>query len=176
MIKYLLFIFYTIGGICNPLKNRALPKTNREFCLYTSNSMLKMFNPFYINSQNETVYFDNVEEYAKFVGPTWSGVGICGENTIVNNVGEYFTVFKSDKLDKRSEKESDQKDKEDEKANKFGKEEESIFKSNDLKDYKKYYKDLIDGLIFNRTNVVSLTSENPALNPYHPLLIHAKKI
>jgi hypothetical protein len=96
-----------------------------------------MFNPFYINSQNETVYFDNVEEYAKFVGPTWSGVGICGENTIVNNVGEYFTVFKSDKLDKRSEKESDQKDKEDEKANKFGKEEESIFKSNDLKDYKK---------------------------------------
>lgn len=53
MIKYLLFIIYTIGGICNPLKNIALPKTNREFCLYTSNSILKMFNPFYINNKTK---------------------------------------------------------------------------------------------------------------------------
>ncbi|ORX61121.1 hypothetical protein BCR36DRAFT_273234 [Piromyces finnis] len=47
---------------------------------------------------------------------------------------------------------------------------EDIFRHRTLEEY---YKNL-DKLIKDRTNSVSLTSKNPAYNPYHPLLIHAE--
>ncbi|OUM58767.1 hypothetical protein PIROE2DRAFT_15871, partial [Piromyces sp. E2] len=172
-------------------KSNSIPgkiKRNRvyiKFCLYTSNSMIKMVNPFYINSQNETIYFDNIEEYAKYIGPDWTGVGICGEDKVVNNIGEYFTVMKSDKLDKRSNSENDNKksdsnadndSNENNKKNLVDKSEENIYRHRTLEEYKEYYKKLLDALIDNRTDSVSLTSRNPAYNPYHPLLVHADNI
>ncbi|ORX42377.1 hypothetical protein BCR36DRAFT_416126 [Piromyces finnis] len=103
-------------------------------------------------------------------------------------MGEYFTVVKSDKLNKRSDDnetklDSDNNndiksdsttanDKVDEKL--IDKENEGIFRHRTLEEYKEYYKNLLDKLIKDRTNSVSLTSKNPAYNPYHPLLIHAE--
>jgi hypothetical protein len=52
-----------------------------------------MVNPFYINSQNNIIYFENIEEYAKYIGLDWAGIGLWGDYTIVNNLDEYYTVI-----------------------------------------------------------------------------------
>ncbi|KAG4081440.1 hypothetical protein H8356DRAFT_971970, partial [Neocallimastix lanati (nom. inval.)] len=120
----LLFVINVISIICSPLTNIEIqtPTTTREFCLYTTNKVVRMVNPFYINSQNKTIYFESIEEYAKYVGPTWFGVGFCDSNKLVNNVGEYYTVTKKVDVSKRDESkkqnQSDGKDNvEDEKLN-----------------------------------------------------------
>ena len=52
---------------------------NLEFCLYTKkkkkkkkkkkNSVIKTINPFYVDlDSNETIYSNNIEEYAKYSG------------------------------------------------------------------------------------------------------------
>ncbi|ORX42640.1 hypothetical protein BCR36DRAFT_362129 [Piromyces finnis] len=153
MLKYLFFIINILSVICNTLNNVKLPDTDREFCIYTKNNVYKMVNPFYINSQNETVYFDNIENYAKYIGPEWVGVGVCGEDKIVNNMGEYFTVFKSDKLDKRSD---DNETKLDSDNN----------NNDDIKSDSTTANDKVDEKLIDK--------ENEAYNPYHPLLIHAE--
>ncbi|ORX49024.1 hypothetical protein BCR36DRAFT_251888, partial [Piromyces finnis] len=68
--------------------NSSLAK--REFCLYGYEGITRVVDPYYTDSNNETVYYETIEEYAKFAGPTWFGVSMCGNNTVVNNVGRYF--------------------------------------------------------------------------------------
>ncbi|KAG4081735.1 hypothetical protein H8356DRAFT_971023, partial [Neocallimastix lanati (nom. inval.)] len=74
-----------------------------EFCIYTSNSMTKIIDPYYMDSDssNNKIYFDNIEEYARYIGPNWFGVSYCGNNTIVNNVGEYFKVVENKNYDEQ---------------------------------------------------------------------------
>jgi len=68
--------------------NSSLAK--KEFCLYGYEGITRVVDPYYTDSNNETVYYETIEEYAKFAGPTWFGVSMCGNNTVVNNVGRYF--------------------------------------------------------------------------------------
>ena len=65
--------------------NSSLAK--REFCLYGYEGITRVVDPYYTDSNNETVYYETIE---KFAGPTWFGVSMCGNNTVVNNVGRYF--------------------------------------------------------------------------------------
>ncbi|KAG4092765.1 hypothetical protein H8356DRAFT_1404538 [Neocallimastix lanati (nom. inval.)] len=53
------------------------------------------------DSSNNKIYFDNIEEYARYIGPNWFGVSYCGNNTIVNNVGEYFKVLENKNYDEQ---------------------------------------------------------------------------
>jgi len=62
----------------------------REFCLYGYEVITRVVDPYYTDSNNETVYYETIEEYAKFAGPTWFSVSMCGNNAVVNNDGRYF--------------------------------------------------------------------------------------
>ncbi|KAG4085473.1 hypothetical protein H8356DRAFT_151331 [Neocallimastix lanati (nom. inval.)] len=55
-----------------------------------------------MNANNETLYFDTIEEYSKYIGPAWFGVSYCDNSTVVNNVGRYFTYVGDDKNKKPS--------------------------------------------------------------------------
>ena len=41
--------------------------------MHNYDGITKIVNPFYMNANNETVYFDTIEEYSKYIGPTWFG-------------------------------------------------------------------------------------------------------
>jgi len=187
----LLFVINVISIICSPLTNIEIqtPTTTREFCLYTTNKVVRMVNPFYINSQNKTIYFESIEEYAKYVGPTWFGVGFCDSNKLVNNVGEYYTVTKKVDVSKRDESkkqnQSDGKDNvEDEKLNdkpnddavddELDVKDDDIYKVRTLEEYKERYAKIIEKKAIKMKNI-SLTSSNPAYNPYHQSLINFNK-
>jgi hypothetical protein len=94
---YILFIFLTYFA------NRILAKTdNKKFCLHNYDGITKVVNPIYMNANNETLYFDTIEEYSKYIGPAWFGVSYCDNSTVVNNVGRYFTYVGDDKNKKPS--------------------------------------------------------------------------
>ena len=162
--------------------------TNKEFCIYTKNSMIKILDPYYIDSSNNTIYFDNIEDYARYIGPDWFGVSYCGNNTVVNNVGSYFKVSEN-KKGKRENKTSKNKEanndihdtpesnKNVKDANNEENEEElSIYRARTKEEYKEEIKKLYEKFIGNGMKSLSLTSKNPAYNPYHPALIKIKDI
>ncbi|ORX98451.1 hypothetical protein LY90DRAFT_519983 [Neocallimastix californiae] len=151
---------------------------NREFCIYTDNSMMKMIDPYYIDSSNNKVYFDNIEDYARYIGPNWFGVSFCGNNTVVNNIGEYFKVVENPNYKKRDTVDDDDKKNEDKKddENIYDEIDLSIYKSRSLNDYRKEYKKAYDNFIKRGLKSVALVSENPAYNPYHHALIKIEGI
>ena len=84
-------------------KNDTIKKP-KEFCLYNSEGMIKLYDPIYRNKEGKLVHAETIEEYAKILGPTWYGVSFCNNNTLVNSLGLYFDRTKSkSKLNKRSE-------------------------------------------------------------------------
>jgi len=144
---------------------------NKEFCLYTKNSVIKTINPFYVDlNSDETIYFNTIEEYAKYLGPDWAGVSICGDDTLVNYIGEYFKIVENKNFNKRKRKDEDT-------TNEFPDvTDEDINKSRTVEEYKEKYKKLYDDLIKKGIKNVALTSENPAYNPYHRDSIKVKNI
>jgi len=85
ILKYLLFIINITCSISKVVsnektevsrlhKNETLSNfylefktfTNKEFCIYIKNSMIKIFDPYYVDSSNNTVYFDNIEDYVRY--------------------------------------------------------------------------------------------------------------
>ncbi|ORX41565.1 hypothetical protein BCR36DRAFT_218421, partial [Piromyces finnis] len=124
----------------------------KEFCLHNYNGITKIVDPFYINSKNETIYFDTIEEYSKYIGPTWFGVAYCGNNTIVNNVGRYFKYIGDDVNPSTDITPTEISDKSDEA------ETEGVFEEDDINLYDK----LMDPE--KPLKCVPLNSVNPAYN------------
>ena len=150
LLTFILFIRIT-------LTNKA-----KEFCLYNSEGVIKIYDPIYIDDKGNTVYAETIEEYAKFLGPTWYGVSFCGNNTIVNSMGLYFDISKS-KIQKREVENTSEE-----------KEEKNFFRGNNTlldSDYKKLSEDYInsiyDKLQNSKKRCIPLTSINPGFNPYH---------
>jgi len=151
----------------------------KEFCLYTNNNMIKVVNPSFTDSNNSTVYFNSIEEYAKFIGPTWYGVGYCGNDTIVNNVGIYYKVQVIDKSESHKNKKNDNtKGKRD---NENESQESTLPKDKvndqgvpDLDTLKKQFESMYKDVISDGLQCIPLSSINPAYNPYHPALINIK--
>ncbi|ORX34337.1 hypothetical protein BCR36DRAFT_417231 [Piromyces finnis] len=148
--------------------NNIFAKTDKkEFCLNNYNGITKIVDPFYINSKNKTIYFDTIEKYSKYIGPTWFGVAYCGYNTIVNNVGHYFKYIGDDvnqSIDTISTEISDRSDEA---------KTEGVFEEDDM-----YNNDENEVFIVNKLidpekplKCVPLNSVNPAYSPYHPLMI-----
>ncbi|KAL6628889.1 hypothetical protein LY90DRAFT_641706 [Neocallimastix californiae] len=169
--------------------------TNIEFCLYTNNNVIKMTNPYHVDSNNNTVYFNTIEDYAKFIGLDWFGVSYCGNNTLVNNIGKYYTVIKNKSYNKRESKENksvdvnDKKEKEvednennDKYKYKDDKEEvkdentDDIYRSRKIEELKQQYKEIYDDLMKNGIKNITLNSNNPAYNSYHPSLIRVEQL
>ncbi|KAL6590077.1 hypothetical protein U3516DRAFT_858057 [Neocallimastix sp. 'constans'] len=169
--------------------------TNIEFCLYTNNNVIKMTNPYYVDSNNNTVYFNTIEDYAKFIGPDWFGVSYCGNNTLVNNIGKYYTVIKNKSYNKRESKENksvdvnNKKEKEvvdnennDKHKYKDDKEEvkdentDDVYRNRKIEELKQQYKEIYDDLMKNGIKNIALNSNNPAYNPYHPSLIRVEQL
>ncbi|ORX64965.1 hypothetical protein BCR32DRAFT_284777 [Anaeromyces robustus] len=170
-------------------KNDIHSDSHLETTNVTKNSMIKIFDPYYVDSCNNTIYFDNIEDYARYIGPDWFGVGYCGNNTVVNNVGSYFKVSENKKSKREkveikniNQKEYDIYENEDDKNenmedNTYDDEDElSIYRARTKEDYKKEIKKLYENFIENGMKSISLTSKNPAYNPYHPALIKIKDI
>ncbi|ORX82692.1 hypothetical protein BCR32DRAFT_309086 [Anaeromyces robustus] len=158
----------------------------REFCLYSNGRVTKVINPSYTNSNNNTVYFNSIEEYSKYIGPTWFGVGYCGNETIVNNVGIYYKIQLNDKHDEPKDHDADAdadadadknvKDKRDSKNKN-----QNIIAPEDKVDnnkvpthdeFKEKFKQLYDEAIKDGLKCIPLSSINPGYNPYHPALIN----
>jgi len=115
---------------------------NKEFCLYTKNSVIKTINPFYIDlTSDETIYFNTTEEYAKYLGPDWAGVSICGDETLVNYSGEYFKIVENKNFNKRKRKDEDTTNELPDVTD------EDINKSRKVEEYREKYKKLYDDLI-----------------------------
>ncbi|KAG4104866.1 hypothetical protein H8356DRAFT_1638435 [Neocallimastix lanati (nom. inval.)] len=150
LLTFILFIKIT-------LTNKA-----KEFCPYNSEGVIKIYDPIYIDDKGNTVYAKTIEEYAKFLGPTWYGVSFCGNNTIVNSMGLYFDISKS-KIQKREVENISEE-----------KEEKNFFRGNNTlldSDFKKLSEDYInsiyDKLQNSKKRCIPLTSINPGFNPYH---------
>ncbi|KAG4093689.1 hypothetical protein H8356DRAFT_1402663 [Neocallimastix lanati (nom. inval.)] len=145
--------------------------TNIEFCLYTNNNVIKMTNPYYVDSNNNT-----------FIGPDWFGVSYCGNNTLVNNIGKYYTVIKNKSYNKRESKENKsvdvnnkkEKEVEDNENNdkhkyKDDKEEvkdentDDVYRSRKIEELKQQYKEIYDDLMKNGIKNIALNSNNPAV-------------
>ncbi|KAG4081764.1 hypothetical protein H8356DRAFT_1438372 [Neocallimastix lanati (nom. inval.)] len=154
-----------------------------------------MTNPYYVDSNNNTVYFNTIEDYAKFIGPDWFGVSYCGNNTLVNNIGKYYTVIKNKSYNKRESKENKsvdvnnkkEKEVEDNENNdkhkyKDDKEEvkdentDDVYRSRKIEELKQQYKEIYDDLMKNGIKNIALNSNNPAYNPYHPSLIRVEQL
>jgi len=150
---------------------------SKEFCVYTSSGMIKMIDPYYTDSSNNIIYFDNIEDYARYIGPNWFGVSYCGNNTLVNNVGEYYKIVENDKHGKRDTEERHDNEREnEEEINNIGKQDSedeiSIFKSRTIEEYKEKIKAVYEDFIKNGLKSIPLASQhNPAYNPYHHALI-----
>jgi len=122
------------------------------------------------------------------IGPDWFGVSYFGNNTVVNNVRSYFKVSEN-KKGKRENKTSKNIDVNNDipdslKSNKNAKdanneeneEELSIYRAPYKEEYKKEIKKLYENFIGKGMKSLSLTSKNPAYNPYQPALIKIKDI
>ncbi|ORY21551.1 hypothetical protein LY90DRAFT_516043 [Neocallimastix californiae] len=48
-----------------------LTNKTKEFCLYNSEGVIKVYDPIYIDDKGNTVYAKTIEEHVKFFGPTW---------------------------------------------------------------------------------------------------------
>jgi len=100
LLKFMLIGISISLGYGNSIYNNSTE--NLEFCLYTKNSVIKTINPFYVDlDSDKTIYFNNIEEYTKYLGPNWAGVSYCGNNTLVNYVGEYYKIVENKNFNKR---------------------------------------------------------------------------
>eukprot|EP00833_Pecoramyces_ruminatium_P015059 jgi/Orpsp1_1/1189091/evm.model.d7180000069441.1 len=171
-------------------------KKDIEFCLYNYDGLTKIVNPSYTDSNNNTVYFDNIEEYAKFIGPTWFGVSHCGNNTLVNNIGVYYKVIeKKDKIEEGETVNENELNKRGESTDTKStttttkKSIETNIKENitkpvesnlqnvpSVEEYKKLFKEKYENIKKNGLKCIALNSINPGYNPYHPALINFKAI
>ncbi|KAG4082269.1 hypothetical protein H8356DRAFT_1299853 [Neocallimastix lanati (nom. inval.)] len=138
-------------------------KESKEFCLYNSEGVIKIYDPIYRNNKGKLVHAETIEEYAKVLGPTWYGVSFCNNNTLVNSLGMYFDISNS-KLHKRSEEETPVND-------------DNIFRGeNPLleSDYEtittKYIDNIYEELKNSEKKCMPLTSVSPGFNPYHKSL------
>jgi len=120
--------------------------TNKEFCIYTESSMVRMINLYYVDFSNNTIYFENIEDYARYIGPDWFGVSYCGNNTVVNNIGNYFKVTENKKIDKREDKKDNEKYKESDATDDAYDDDDnlSIYRCRTLEEYKEEYKKLYE--------------------------------
>ncbi|ORX96173.1 hypothetical protein LY90DRAFT_643553 [Neocallimastix californiae] len=171
---FIVLILNTISSFSNPIENSDI--SIKEFCLYTKSGMIKVTNPFYINKSNETIYFENIEEYAKYIGPTWFGVANCGNNTLVNYIGEYYKISENPEKANKKREEANKKNNEENYNNIGSNEDENVYKILTLDEYRNEYKRIYEKLMKNGLKSISLTSENPAYNPYHPSLIRVKNV
>ncbi|OUM58747.1 hypothetical protein PIROE2DRAFT_15900 [Piromyces sp. E2] len=62
-------------------------RESRVFCHYNHQGISKVYDPTYFDKKGNVVYAKTIEEYAKVLGPTWFGVSWCGNNTMVNSIG-----------------------------------------------------------------------------------------
>jgi len=119
--------------------------------------MTKIYNPYYIDvTSNDKMYFDSIEDYARYIGPNWYSVSFWGNNTVVNNVGEYFKVVENENY-----KEQNILKKRDE--NLYEKEEDikiSIYKCDDFDECKENFKKVYDDFIENGFKSIPLISKN----------------
>jgi len=61
-----------------------------------------MINTYYVDFSNNTIDFDYIKNYARYIGPDWFGVSYCGNNTVVNDIGNYFKVTENKKIVKKN--------------------------------------------------------------------------
>ena len=120
----------------------------KEFCLYGYEGITKVVDPYYINSNNETVYFESIEEYSNFAGPIWFDVSFCGNNTVVNNVGQYFEYNKSNKKRSSSTQSKIKTFKNFVKRDNN----DNIYNLSTEEEFSNYYKSLYDNLINRKNN------------------------
>ena len=153
---------------------------NREFCAYTNNDVVKIINPTYLDFNNNTVYFQSIEDYAKYIGPNWIGVSYCGNDTLVNNFGEYFKIVESKEKVKHEKRDATKKDKDESKEESKDESIDDIFnniyRARTKEDIKQEYEKIYKHLMKNGIRNVALTSINPAYNPYHKSLIKVQGI
>ncbi|KAL6589174.1 hypothetical protein U3516DRAFT_806842 [Neocallimastix sp. 'constans'] len=132
--------------------------TNIEFCLYTNNNVIKMTNPYYVDSNNNT-----------FIGPDWFGVSYCGNNTLVNNIGKESKENKSVDVNNKKEKEVEDNENNDKHKYKDDKEEvkdentDDVYRSRKIEELKQQYKEIYDDLMKNGIKNIALNSNNPAV-------------
>ncbi|ORX41590.1 hypothetical protein BCR36DRAFT_227590, partial [Piromyces finnis] len=133
----------------------------KEFCLHNYNGITKIVDPFYINSKNETIYFDTIEEYSKYIGPTWFGVAYCGNNTIVNNVGRYFKYIGDDRNNNNNNNNNNSDN-----GNDNGNDNKNFLNLHTKEEFTNYYSNLYDKLMDPEKPLkcVPLNSVNPAYN------------
>jgi len=174
LLKTFLFITSFMTTSITAISVNTTEIESKEFCVYTYYDMIKMIDPYYIDSSNNKIYFDNIEEYARYIGPNWFGVSYCGNNTVVNNIGEYFSVTENANYEKREIDENTNQ----EELKKYKLENElNLFGSRSYKEYKEKIKSYYDGFIKNGLKSIALSSKhNPAYNPYHPALIKIENI
>ncbi|OUM58774.1 hypothetical protein PIROE2DRAFT_15878, partial [Piromyces sp. E2] len=191
IVLAILILFINISNV-NGSKSDIV---KREFCLYTETNMVKVTNPFYLDDDNNTVYFDNIEKYAEILGPMWFGVAYCGNDTLVNSIGNYYKITKIPNVKKRdkskdndNDNNNNDKDGNDNTNNNDNADDkkfdgyfdnnpnENIYKIRTLEEYKEEYDKLYKNLMKDGLKSVSLTSNNPAYNPYHPALIRVKNV
>ena len=116
-----------------------LTTKSKEFCLFTKNSVIKTIKPFYVDlNSNETIYFNTIEEYARYLWPDWAGVSICGNDTLVNYIGEYFKIAENKNFNKRKRKDEDTTNELPDVTD------EDINKSRTVEEYREKYKKLYD--------------------------------
>ncbi|ORY16191.1 hypothetical protein LY90DRAFT_517792 [Neocallimastix californiae] len=136
LLKFMLIGISISLGYGNSIYNNSTE--NLEFCLYTKNSVIKTINPFYVDlDSDKTIYFNNIEEYTKYLGPNWAGVSYCGNNTLKNKKYESTT-------DNSFPETND----------------ENIYKGRTLDDYRKMYKKLYDDLILAGFKKCRFNKEN----------------
>jgi len=106
---------------------------------------MKTTNPFYVDlNSDETIYFNTIKEYAKYLLPDWAGISICGDDTLVNYIGECFKIVENKNFNKRKRKDEDG-------PNEFSDiTDEDINKSCTVEEYREKYKKLYDDLIKKR--------------------------
>jgi len=176
----IIFLSYTISKSFNSTIN-----DENIFCLYSKNKVIKTVDPFYLDSTNKTIYFDRIEDYARYIGQMWIGVSNCKNVVLVNSVGEYYKIKpikkrlisnKNDNNDTNYNTNSqiEKNDIDDNIVKLFNTtnaDDDNILKDRTITDYKKYYYNIYKKFIKNGLKCLALTSKNPAYNPYHPALI-----
>jgi len=180
LLLIIIFLSSTISKAFNSTIN-----DENIFCLYSENKIIKTVNPFYLDSTNKTIYFDRIEDYARYIGPMWIGVSNCKNDILVNSVGEYYKIKPSKKRsisNKNDNNETNyntnsQMEKNDiddnivKLSNTTNADDDNILKNRTITDYKKYYDNIYKKFMKNGLKCLALTSKNPAYNPYHPALI-----
>ncbi|ORX64716.1 hypothetical protein BCR32DRAFT_250969 [Anaeromyces robustus] len=130
-------------------------KKFKEFCLYNSEGVIKIYDPIYRNNKEKLVH--------EVLGPTWYGASFCNNNTLVNSLGMYFDISKS-KLHKRVEEETPVND------NNIFRGENPLLESDYETITTQYIDNIYEELKNSKRKYMPLTSVSPGYNSYHKSL------